>query len=150
MTGWLKAVRWDPGTERPRGIVQVMYSGVGHWDDGLEESEAWGQVVRYRLPDTEEGRREAARIRKANSRAKCARLDMPLPIGTAEALARVAKAAGFDDRRECVAWIVPALDGLLSSDRHMFDAVTAVTTKAGDLTKYYSQLGVSIDEDRDK
>ena len=147
MDKWRASVKWEHGTERPRGLVKVTRTAQPSPCIGDASLFDWAGAYRYALPATPDGEREAARIRKANSRAKCDRLDMPMPRGTAEALNRIAAAAGFDDRRECVAWVVHTLDALLTSDCHVFGAITSVTTEPGDLSKYYDQLGVQVDED---
>ena len=144
---WQKPVKWEPGDEKPRGLVRVNFGASDYWAEDDASEFCWAEKCRYCLPIHPAGLREAARIRKANSRAKCDRLDMPMPRGTAEALNRIAAAAGFDDRRECVAWVVHTLDALLTSDRHVFDAITSVTTKPGDLSKYYGQLGIEVPDE---
>ena len=87
MNEWQKPVKWAPGDEKPRGPVQVRpINGTGWYELGGD----WGRVAFYRLPDTPEGRREAARIRKANSRAKRERFEMSFDVDTWAALLRIA------------------------------------------------------------
>lgn len=57
-----------------------------------------------------------AKLRKRDSRDANARLDVPLPKGTADALARVMAAGGYDRPAELVAMMVHKLDRLRESD----------------------------------
>lgn len=133
------------GGEIPRGPVWVSYDAGPDPLPNSAECFVWSDVVCYRLPDTLEGRREADRIRKADSRAKQGRLDMPLPQGTAEALDRITAAAGYGDRRELIAWLIHSLD----RDRHALAELSKMTVRAGDLSKFYPLIGAEVPEDED-
>lgn len=139
---WGKPRKYTGG-EQPRGVVLIQLQGDSRWT--LCADHDWSRVAQYCLLDTPEGRREADRIRKADSRAKQGRLDMPLPQGTAEALDRITAAAGYDDRRELIAWLIHTLD----RDRHALAQLSKMTVQAGDLSKYYPLIGAEVPEDED-
>lgn len=90
----------------------------------------------------EELKRHNAKLRKQASRARGPDyLMLPLPQGTAAALSRVIRAAGFDDPRELIAAQIHQLDALLTSDRHAFDQQTRVTVTVGNLDKWLPLIG---------
>lgn len=82
-----------------------------------------------------------ARIRKRLSRAGKTEILLPLPTGTAEALDRVMRAAGFDDPRDLIAFQIHRLDDLRERDGHSFEAQAVRTVTVGDLSKYAERLG---------
>lgn len=139
---WQKARRYEQGTEIPRGPVRLSIKTCGDWLESVGERTDWEQVNSYRLPATDEGRKEADRIRKANYRAELGRtVVLPLPDATAAALTRVCGVAEIDDRRELLATLVHRLDeldsrvvrALLTRDRPQIDVSHLLHLIGGDV-----------------
>lgn len=80
--------------------------------------------------------KDAARKRKSRAAAP-AELRLPMPAGTAEALARIVERAGFDDPRDFLAYQIHRLDAL---DSHNFEQQTKRTVTVGDLSHYHQRL----------
>lgn len=88
-------------------------------------------------------RRVQARDRKRASRESVgARVELPLPEGTAAALERVCAAAG-DVPVALLSQQIHKLDQLLTGDRAAFDAWVRYGTQLGDLSKYIERIGGS-------
>lgn len=139
---WQRAKPWTPGTEQPRGLVRVhLHSQPGEWHTADASTVPWASLTSYCLPATEDGRREADRIRKANARATAgadeSSLVLPLPQGTRDALTRVCERAGYTDRRELLATLIHNLDRL---DCPTLAALMRQDVRVGDLSKYYPLL----------
>ena len=82
----------------------------------------------------------AATLRKRRSRAKLGqRIELPLPPGTAEALARICHAGSFEDQREAISTMIHRIDALLQQHP---EAVRLLShpVSAGDLSHYLERL----------
>lgn len=88
------------------------------------------------LSPEEKRARDAERKRKSRAHA-LPELKLPLPAGTAEALARIVERAGFDDPRDFLAYQIHRLDAL---DSHNFEQQTKRTVTVGDLSHYHQRL----------
>lgn len=80
--------------------------------------------------------KDAARKRKERAAAP-PKITLPLPQGTADALARVMTRAGFSSAADFVAFQIHRLDALDSPD---FEAQAMRTVHVGDVSKWYGQL----------
>lgn len=95
----------------------------------------------------EELKRHNAKLRKRASRANAEpELRLPLPAGTAAALAEVVEAAGFDDPRDFLAFQIHRLHMLLWGDRHTFEAQARRTVTVSGLDKYLPLIGGDVPE----
>ena len=81
------------------------------------------------------------KLRKRRDRAAMPEVVLPFPPGTAAALDRVLTAAGFDDRRDFLAFQIHRLADLLDSDRPAFDAQAKRTVRLGNMGKYLARVG---------
>ena len=88
-----------------------------------------------------EFRKHQDKLRKRRDRAAMPEVVLPFPRGTAEALDRVLKAAGFDDRRDFLAFQIHRLADLLEADRPAFDAQARRTVRLGDMSHYLARVG---------
>ena len=87
-------------------------------------------------------KRHNNKLCKQASRAKAdPTLVLPLPPGLAGPLDRICEAGGFTDVREALSQLILGADRLLTSDRHAFDALVAVTVTVGCLDKWLPLLG---------
>lgn len=68
-------------------------------------------------------------------------LVLPLPPGLSAALDRICEAGGFTDQREALSQLILGADRLLTSDRHVFEALTRVTVTVGNLDKWLPLIG---------
>lgn len=83
-------------------------------------------------------RRHNDKLRKRDERAKAdPTVVLPLPPGTAKALADVMQRAGFDDARDFLAYQIHRLASLDSPE---FEAQTRRTVQVGDLSHYFKQI----------
>lgn len=87
----------------------------------------------------DELRRHNDKLRKRAARAVADPvITLPLPAGTAAALANVMQRAGFDDPRDFIAFQIHRLASL---DGPEFDAQTRRTVRVTGLGKYLAQIG---------
>lgn len=84
---------------------------------------------------------------KRAARAKSTQFSMPLPLGTSQALDRVAEAAGCSPQ-ELIATHISLLDELLSSgDCQTFKRFTERTVTVSGLEKYFHLIGAEPTDD---
>lgn len=88
-----------------------------------------------------EFRKHQDKLRKRRDRAAMPEVVLPFPRGTAEALDRVLKAAGFNDRRDFLAFQIHRLADLLEADRPAFDVQARRTVRLGDMSQYLARVG---------
>lgn len=87
----------------------------------------------------DELRKHNDKLRKRAARAKADPvLSLPLPPGTAAALADVMQRAGFDDPRDFIAFQIHRLAALDSPE---FDAQAKRTVRVSGLDKYLAKIG---------